>query len=390
MKQCIIFIKRKASMVILAGFIVVLLTSLSIGAALAFEVPQLPHAFYGELIIDGSPAPAGIKVEVTGAGVTTGIDNNPIYTAEVGNYGTPGLGIRLIAQGDTIEDGTPLFFWVDDVPTGQTFPFQSGEVTELDLILTTTTPPVLMNSLDVSSTGGGHVDTPGEAGPYLYPEGFDAPLLAVPDECYTFVEWTGDIGTVDNVTAAATFITMSDNYTIMAAFEPAGVEIPFNKGWNTFSTPVILHDCMNTWEEFIGINGMQVSMFYGYDSAAESWIQPVGADEIICGYGYYIYMNEEAVAHALADTEAVPFPIPLARGVHLIGTPQLLLDEVDVVEALDSIYESANCQIGYVLVVSPYINVPDDWEYLRDGVDPPIFPIGRASWVVIENDSFYE
>jgi len=390
MKKSIIFMRRETLRVIIAVFIGVLIISSLIGVVLAFEVPKLPHAFYGDLIIDGSPAPAGMKVEVNGTGVMTGISGNPIYTNEIGKYGDAGhLGVKLLAQGDTIEDGTTLTFYVNDISTNQTFLWQEGEVTKLDIIIPSPPPPEPVNSLTTSSTGGGHVETPGEAGPYYYPLGFDAPLLAVPDDCFVFAEWTGDVGTVDNATAAETFITMSDNYTIMAVFELAGIEIPFNEGWNTFSTPVILHDCMNTWDKFIAINGLQASMIYRYDSATESWVEPDGADEILCGYGYYVKADEEAVAHTTPDTGAVPGLIPLYRGVHLIGTPPLLLEDVDVASALATIYEDTNEHYGYVLVVSPYINSPNDWEYVRDGSDPPIMTIGRAYWVVIENDSWY-
>lgn len=390
MKKNIVLKRRGTIRAIIAVFLISLLLSLSTGVAYAFEVPKIPHAFYGDILINGSPAPIDTKVEVVGSGLITGVSGNPLYTTETGEYGTPGpFGAKLLAQGGTITNGTTLTFYVDDIPTGQTFPFQSGNITKLDLIIPSTPPPEPVNSLNTSSTGGGHVETPGEAGPYYYTPGFDAPLLAVPDDCFAFVEWTGDTGTVDNVTAADSFITMSGNYTIMAVFEPAGIEIPFNQGWNTFSTPVILHDCMDTWDEFIAINDLQVSMIYRYDSATESWVEPDGVDEIICGYGYYVKADEETVAHTAPDTGAAPALIPLNRGIHLIGTPQLLLEDVDVASALATIYEAANEHHGYVLVVSPYINSPNDWEYVRDGGDPPIMTIGRAYWVVIENDSWY-
>ncbi|MCK4785990.1 MAG: hypothetical protein KAV87_19695 [Desulfobacteraceae bacterium] len=391
MKKSIIIMRRETLRVIIAVFIVTLLISLSTGVAYAFEVPKLPHAFYGDILINGSPAPIDTKVEVAGPGVMTGVSGNPLYTTEIGKYGeSEALGVKLLAQGGTIEDATTLTFYVNDISTGQTLPFQSGNITELDLIIPSAPPPESVNSLTTSSTDGGHVETPGEAGPYYYPPDFDAPLLAVPDDCFVFVEWTGDIGTVENVTTAETFITMSDNYTITAVFDLTGIEIPFNAGWNTFSTPVILHDCMDTWDEFIAFNGLQVSMIYGYDSATESWVEPDGADEILCGHGYYVKAAEAAVAHTAPDPGAALIPLsPLSRGVHLIGTPQLVLEDIDVASALTTLYEAMNGHIGYVLVVSPYINGPNDWEYIRDGSDPPIMTIGRAYWVVIENDSWY-
>jgi hypothetical protein len=57
-------------------------------------------------------------------------------------------------------------------------------------------------------------------------------LVAVPDEHWHFVGWTGDVNTIANVTAAQTTITMYDTYSITANFE-------IDEGWcslTTFST----------------------------------------------------------------------------------------------------------------------------------------------------------
>jgi len=61
----------------------------------------------------------------------------------------------------------------------------------------TTTPPA-----------GGHSCLPGTV----------AKLTAVPDANYTFVNWTGDVGTVDDVDSASTNITMDGDYSIVANF----------------------------------------------------------------------------------------------------------------------------------------------------------------------------
>ena len=39
------------------------------------------------------------------------------------------------------------------------------------------------------------------------------------DEGYRFVNWTGDVGTIANVNAASTTITMNGDYSITANFE---------------------------------------------------------------------------------------------------------------------------------------------------------------------------
>ncbi|MDH5364860.1 MAG: hypothetical protein OEW82_06855, partial [Dehalococcoidia bacterium] len=78
-------------------------------------------------------------------------------------------------------------------------------------------------TLTISSTEGGSVTTPGE-GPYPYCEeqGGEVNLVATPDAGYRFVNWTGDVGTIANVNAAITTITMNGDYSITANFE----EIP--------------------------------------------------------------------------------------------------------------------------------------------------------------------
>jgi hypothetical protein len=73
-------------------------------------------------------------------------------------------------------------------------------------------------SLTISSTAGGSVTTPGE-GTFIYDEGTVVDLVAQPEEGYRFVNWTGDVNTIADVTAAATNITMDESYSITAKFE---------------------------------------------------------------------------------------------------------------------------------------------------------------------------
>ncbi|MBA7660521.1 hypothetical protein ES703_68523 [subsurface metagenome] len=109
----------------------------------ASAIQPIPHLFYGDILINGEPAPIGTIVEVRGEGVNTGVESNPIMTTEVGKYSSSGpVGAKLLVQGD-IEDNTVLSFYVNGQPTGQTYIWQSGEFTRLDLTLTvsSTTPP---------------------------------------------------------------------------------------------------------------------------------------------------------------------------------------------------------------------------------------------------------
>ena len=71
--------------------------------------------------------------------------------------------------------------------------------------------------LTTSSTEGGSVTEPGE-GVFTYDEGTVVDLVAEANEGYRFVEWTGDVGTITDVYAVETDITMNDNYSITAGF----------------------------------------------------------------------------------------------------------------------------------------------------------------------------
>ena len=71
--------------------------------------------------------------------------------------------------------------------------------------------------LTTSSTEGGSVTTPGE-GVFIYDEGTVVDLVATPNAGYRFVEWTGDVGTITDIYAAETDITISDNYSVTAGF----------------------------------------------------------------------------------------------------------------------------------------------------------------------------
>jgi len=99
--------------------------------------PTLPHAFYGTVEINGSPAPVGTSVKVVGEGVQTGVGTNPIVTTVEGEFGggADPLVPKLVVQG-TVAEGATVSFYVDGFATGQTAEWHSGEVTEIDLAAT--------------------------------------------------------------------------------------------------------------------------------------------------------------------------------------------------------------------------------------------------------------
>jgi hypothetical protein len=93
-------------------------------------------------------------------------------------------------------------------------------------------PPENLHSLTISRTLGGNVTQPG-VGMFLYNATAVVPLTAVNETHYHFVNWTGDVTTVANVTAPSTNITMNGSYSITANFE-------LDPGWRSLvisSTP---------------------------------------------------------------------------------------------------------------------------------------------------------
>jgi hypothetical protein len=72
-------------------------------------------------------------------------------------------------------------------------------------------------NLTISSMDGGSVTVPGE-GTFTFDEGTVVNLATEADTNYRFTNWTGDVGTIADVNAAVTTITMNGNYTITANF----------------------------------------------------------------------------------------------------------------------------------------------------------------------------
>jgi len=78
--------------------------------------------------------------------------------------------------------------------------------------------PTTEYALFINSTESGSVTTPGE-GMFTCDEGAAVNLVATPDAGYQFFNWTGNVGTIANVNASTTTITMNGDYSITANFE---------------------------------------------------------------------------------------------------------------------------------------------------------------------------
>jgi uncharacterized repeat protein (TIGR02543 family) len=125
-----------------------------------------------------------------------------------------GATVELVAIPDT---GYQFVQWTGDVDDIDDVTSATITIT-MDAAKTVTANFALIRyNLAVDSTGGGEVTTPGE-GVFTYNAGTVADLVANPASGYRFVNWTGNVGTIANVTAASTTITMQGNYSVTANF----------------------------------------------------------------------------------------------------------------------------------------------------------------------------
>ncbi len=153
-----------------------------------------------------------------------------ISSTEGGSVTTPGEGVfirdaeevvDLIAQPDEDHEfvkWTGNVSTIDDVYATETTIAMNGSYSiKADFETWHPDPKV---QLTVSSTSGGSVVDPGE-GAFSYSLGTDVSLVAMPEEGYRFVGWSGDVGTIAETAAASTIITMDSSYSVTAGFDRA-------------------------------------------------------------------------------------------------------------------------------------------------------------------------
>jgi hypothetical protein len=145
-----------------------------------------------------------------------------ISSTSGGNVTTPGEGTfaydegKVVSLNATPDAGYRFVNWTGNVSTVSNITAASTNIT-MNGDYSITANFVALYDLTTSSTAGGNVTSPGE-GTFAYDEGTVVDLVAAPDSGYGFVNWTGDVGTIGNVSAASTNITMNGDYSITANF----------------------------------------------------------------------------------------------------------------------------------------------------------------------------
>jgi len=148
-----------------------------------------------------------------------------ISSTEGGSVTTPGEGTSVYDEGDVVklvatpDPGYGFVNWTGDVGTVGNANAASTSITmNGDYSLTANFQELAEYDLTTSSTTGGSVTVPGE-GTSTYYDGTVVDLVATANSGYYFINWTGDVGTIANVNAPTTTVTMNDNYSVTANFE---------------------------------------------------------------------------------------------------------------------------------------------------------------------------
>ena len=235
-----------------------------------------------------------------------------------GDVTTPGEGTYTYDEGTVVDlvatPGAGYRFdeWTGDVGTVADVNAASTNVT-MNGDYSITANFVKTYDLTTSSTAGGDVTTPGE-GTYTYDEGTVVDLVAVPGASYCFDEWTGDVGTVADVNAASTNVTMNGDYSIIANFVAIHeFDLILKSGWNMISLP--LESCTGETDPAVILPDAEA--IYAWNCETTSWDSP---SEIVPGKGYWVLVFED-VTETTYGTPIEEYQLSSdCEGWHMVGS----------------------------------------------------------------------
>ena len=149
-----------------------------------------------------------------------------ISSSDGGEVTTPGEGVHVYSRGEVVSlvaasaSGHYFGGWTGDVSTVANTRAASTTITmngDYSITANFQVIPIAKYNLTVSSTEGGSVTAPGE-GTFTYDAGTVVEVVAEAEEGYQFTYWTGSVGSIGDVNAASTSVTMTGDYTITASF----------------------------------------------------------------------------------------------------------------------------------------------------------------------------
>ena len=241
--------------------------------------------------------------------------NLSISSTAGGNVTAPGEGTftydagTVVSLNATPDAGYRFVKWTGDVgtiasvnATSTTIIVEGNDsiIANFELI-----PPVQC-SLNISSTAGGLVTSPGE-GTFTYNVSTVVDLVANSLSGYYFVNWTGDVSTVANVDAASTTITMNGDCSVTANFR----EIPV-----TYYTLTLALNGSGSTSPSVGQHTYAAGTLVSITATPAScyqfvnWTGDAGTIGNVNAASTTIRMNGDYSITANFEEEAVTFPDP--------------------------------------------------------------------------------
>ena len=265
----------------------------------------LGHAFYGTVKLDGGDATIGTVISAKVDGTQCGSST----------VTTPGQ-YALIVQGD-IDQGATIHFYVDGQEADQTFPFQDGWTTELDLTVTASPAPKYDLTITADPDVGGAATD--ETGGSPYAEGAVVSIKAVPNPGYGFAGWTASAGDFDDATVEETTFTMpAQAVTVTAHFG-------------------VTYELAMSADPLAGGDAIDVGAKGAYAAGATVSIRA----EPAAGYGFVNWTADPTVTFDDANAEETTFTMPaqavtvtahfgVAYNVSMVADPVAGGDAIDV------------------------------------------------------------
>ena len=227
---------------------------------------------------------------------------------------------------------------------------------------------ILEYDLTIDSTDGGEVTTPGE-GVFTYDEGTVVDLVATPGAGYRFDEWTGDVGTIADVNAASTNITMNGDYSITANFVALYDLTISSTNGGSITAP---GEGTSTYDE-----GTVVNLVATPDSGYrfDEWTGDVGTIADVDAATTTIIMNGDYSITANFE-EVPPSPVGCFIATAAYGTP--MAKEIEILREFRDEYLLTS-PVGQTLVDLYYRVSPPMAEFITE--HPSLKPIVRAGLV---------
>ena len=151
-----------------------------------------------------------------------------VSSSDGGSVTTPGEGTFTCGAGTVVSlvaaaaTGYQFVNWIGDVDTVENVEAASTTITvngDYSVAANFEVVAPVQYGLTVSSSAGGSVSVPGE-GTFTYDAGTVVSLVAAAATGHEFVNWTGDVDTIDRVDVASATVTMSEDCSVTANFEP--------------------------------------------------------------------------------------------------------------------------------------------------------------------------